>query len=284
MDKDTKMITIAVPSLRNKKIDLSNQTYKDFEVIVDGDGSIVEVMNRAIKNAKGNIIVRTDDDCVFPPHWLEEIDKTFKDNPDCAIVTGPTIIPKELLKNRDVFNFRKFRWPLKQLYYFFMDGNPYRIGRLYSSGCFSLGSNFIHSLQGETRPVDFAEACNHAFRKDIILDRQVMGFDEKFDGLCEYYENDAFLRLKEGGWKIYYNPKAYVEHHIKEATGNRTRIWGRNKNFIRFCFRRVNISYKFFLYLIFINLYFLYKMLLFVHTRLGHWIFCKLSHQYKEDK
>ena len=259
------MITVVVPSIRNKAPDLSNQTYKDFEVIVDDNGSIVEVMNRALKNARGNIIVRTDDDCVFPPQWLEEIVKTFKENPDCGVVTGPTFVPPHLLLNRDVFAFERFPWLLKKIYYFFMDGNPYRVGRLYSSGCFSLGSNFYFNPRSTNPyPVEFAEACNHAFRKDVILSKmesESIGFDEKYDGLCEYYENDAFLRMKEGGWKIYYNPRAFVEHHVNEPTGNRSSAWSRNKNFVRFCLRWVCISYKFPLYLLFINIYFLYLKL-----------------------
>lgn len=40
-------------------------------------------------SARGDIVVSTDSDTVFPPDWLSTIARTFTDHPDAVAVTGP---------------------------------------------------------------------------------------------------------------------------------------------------------------------------------------------------
>jgi GT2 family glycosyltransferase len=65
-------------------------------------------MNLGIKNAKGEIIAFTDDDCVASKDWLVELMKGFKDNHDIAGVGGEIIAfnPQNLIeKYWDIFFF-----------------------------------------------------------------------------------------------------------------------------------------------------------------------------------
>jgi glycosyltransferase involved in cell wall biosynthesis len=39
--------------------------------------------------ARGEIVISTDADTIFTPHWLQKIDETFKQNADYIAVTGP---------------------------------------------------------------------------------------------------------------------------------------------------------------------------------------------------
>ena len=39
--------------------------------------------------ARGDIIVSTDADCIFPSNWLKNINQTFQENPQVVTVTGP---------------------------------------------------------------------------------------------------------------------------------------------------------------------------------------------------
>ncbi len=121
------MISIIVPtlnrmsSLRETLVALTTQTYAAREVIVVDDGSTdgTEMMvrqfsdvkylrqenrgpaaarNRGSREARGEIIAFTDDDCVPPLNWLEQIVRGFDDCP-VAGIGGPCRAPSEILAN-----------------------------------------------------------------------------------------------------------------------------------------------------------------------------------------
>ena len=95
---------------------LSRQTFRDFEVVVvDGhstDGT-AEVAKRhgarlvyedygtragacrvGSEQARGEVLVYTDDDCTFPPDWLERIHRAFSEDPELMVYGGEDVIPE----------------------------------------------------------------------------------------------------------------------------------------------------------------------------------------------
>jgi len=73
---------------------LTNQTFRDFELITSTKGSIPEAWNDAISKARGEIIVFIESDA-FPlnDQWLEEIVKNWRKN---AVLKGLEINPTSL--------------------------------------------------------------------------------------------------------------------------------------------------------------------------------------------
>jgi GT2 family glycosyltransferase len=243
--------------------DLMEQTYQYFEVIISNEIGITNAMNTSLKSATGDIIIRIDDDVRLNPHWLEQIIYVFNNYPDSGGVTGPTIVPAHLRKNRDLFAFESLPQPLKWLYVnYFQEGNPYALAHMNKCGAFSLGSNYeISHLSEQVIQCDYLESTNYALRTELV--RSQGGWDPKFDGVCEYFEQDMVYKIKKLGWKMYYNPKAYLYHEVNSG-GNfnaRQDYVSRLRNWIRFSFRHLAVkdSFRLVSYFLFQCGYYAYK-------------------------
>jgi len=277
---------------------LTKQSFTDFEVvIVDGGstdetrcvvekysgklriifeiqkGGLIPQQNKGWRISNGEILVRIDDDIIATPGWLNAIVETFKISDEIGGVTGPTIIPENRKKFRDLFLFQeKFKnggifWRLLGKVYFnyFMEGQPFAVGKWFKSGAFSLGSNYPEclNLKGPIE-VDHHEACNMAVKK--ILLEKIGGFDETYIGIGEFNEPDVSFKIRKLGYKIMFNPKAAV-YHLPSKEGffkERPNSYGRVLNFINFYFKHIKPNtpdkfVRFFSYLLFLNGYFIYK-------------------------
>jgi glycosyltransferase involved in cell wall biosynthesis len=277
---------------------LMTQTYKNLEIIiVDGgstdrtkelvndysnklpivftvqNGGLIPQENKGWRIASGDIIVRTDDDVIADSGWIEEIVNTFNLSDKVGGVTGPTIIPEKRKEYRDLFHFQKkltqggIFWKLIGKIYFdyFLEGEPFAIGKWFRSGAFSLGSNYPECLKlKEPIEVDHHEACNMAIKKYIL--EKIGGFDETFVGIGEFNEPDVSFKIRKVGYKTMFNPKARVEHFPSREGffKERPNSYGRILNFINFYFRHIKPNtpdkfVRFFSYLLFLNGFFIYK-------------------------
>lgn len=232
-------------------------------------------MNAALKNATGEIFIRIDDDVIASPEWLESIVHTFDTIPKVGGVTGPTVIPPDHLKARDLFYFQgKFLkgaiyWRVIGIIYyrFFMEGKPFALGKWYGSGAFSLGSNLPSSttLEGPVE-VMHHEACNMAVRRDLLV--KVGGFDPKYGGSGEFHEPDASFKITRIGYKILFDPAAAV-NHLPSTDGYfraRSESYSRVVNFVNFYFSNIRLDefgkgIRFVTYLLFLNTYWLFIFL-----------------------
>lgn len=277
---------------------LLKQTYRDFEiVIVDGGsvdktlkviqdfsdkipivfttqaGGLVRQENKGWRIAKGEIIIRTDDDVLIEPNWIEAIVNTFNLSYDVGGVTGPTVISEENKGYRDLFYFQKkltqgtFLWKMLGKIYFnyFLEGEPLAVSKWFKCGAFSLGSNYEECLNiKEPFEVTNQEACNMAIRKDILA--KINGFDESYKGIGEYNEPDTTFKIRKLGYRILFNPKVIV-YHLPSKEGffnDRPNSYYRILNFINFYFRHIKPNtldkfIRFFSYLLFLNGFFIFK-------------------------
>lgn len=296
-------VTVFIPTgNRARSLDrtlrsLEKQRYKKFEVLVvdyhstDETPKVVQSMskslmirlihqtekglaqaaNLALSQAKGDIFIRTDDDVVMKPGWLEAIVKTFETDTQVGGVTGPTIIPKAYRDNRDLFAYEdKFRngpwyWRLVGSLYLnvFMEGRPYAVSEWFDSGAFGLGSNFETARREKLHEITNLEACNFSVRTKLL--KQVGGFDEGYSGVGEYHEADAAWKIKTLGYKLMFQPKAEL-NHLPSQDGffaDRPASYPRMINFIVFYLRHIKINSwskltRFFLYIAFQNCYYIY--------------------------
>lgn len=246
----------------SKKLDIKKHVYKEKE--------LSKVRDLGWRKSKGKYVGWIDDDVVVDKNWAKNIVKALDEDKTTGGLTGPTIIPKKLLRNRDVFfflNSPKGLWKIVALFWkwFFLENKPKAIGRLFKSGAWSPGSNFPQSAKiKDPIEVDYLEACNMTLRRSLI--KKVKGFDYGYTGVAEWCELDLAIRVKNLGYKLIFDPTIKVEHHISQhgVFKRRTYAKQRMENFIRFYFSHIykpKFSYtiKFTVYLLFLNLYWTYK-------------------------
>jgi len=174
---------------------IQKSTYRSFEVIVvdgrsqDGTAEIARDMgvrviegkaggrasdcNLGIVEARGEIIVLTDDDCVVDEHWLERIVESFSD-PRVGISGGPDLT--------------------------YLPGTT-NVG---------LAAGYIHyfyrSLASETG-TDAVIGCNSAYRKKALA--EVGSFDEGYPGA---EDTSLHRRIMDQGYTMRPHRQAIVYH------------------------------------------------------------------------
>lgn len=308
-------IAVAIPTFnRNDDLSrclnsLSQQTWRDFEIIIITSGDceevkktvdnfnnlririvkqqrngMVEARNLGWRNSSSDIICFIDDDSVVSQEWLYEIKKTFLTSADIGGVSGPTIIPEERKNNRDFASFLEASQGsgniLINITGFFyktivLENKLFEVGKILSSGGFTPGSNYKKCLElPGLIEVDYLEACNMSFRR--FLFEKIGGFSDAYTGTGEWNEPEFAFEVKKIGFKLLFNPKAITEHHISQSGvfKARTNAYERSRNFIYFYFRNIkpNNLNKFFRFgtnLIYINTYWCYK---FVQTGNPDWL------------
>ena len=288
---------------------LTKQTYPDFEVVIANGGEfqgvkqvadrfknlkvkiinqerkgIVEARNLGWMHSRSDIVCLIDDDLVVSPAWLENIRKTFLSDGNIAGVSGPTIIPRERQKNRDLALFlgefkesrNIFLRLIGKLYIGLVLENRIKdVGKILKSGAFTPGSNYRDSINLNTEvDVDYLEACHMCFKRSLL--EKIGGFDYAYIGTGEWNEPDFSFRVRQRGYRLVFNPKAVTYHYISQAGvfKARTNSYERSKNFILFYMRWVKPNSlekitRFGINLLFINLYWCYK---FLKTRNPDWL------------
>lgn len=278
---------------------LNKQTYKDFEVVVSNGGDyagvknvmeqfgdlrinvvnqqrkgLAEGRNLGWRNTRSDIICFIDDDLIVSAQWLENIRETFLSDEKIGGVSGPTIIPDDRQKSRDLALFlERFKTSgniflrfLGKLYLAIILENKIKdVGKILKSGAFTPGSNYKDCLNlSNVVGVDYLEACHMCFRRRLLKD--LNGFDYIYEGTGEWQEPDFAFKVRAKGYRLVFNPKAVTYHYISQGGvfKARTNSYERSKNFIFFYMRWIKLNslekiFRFGANLIFINLYWCYK-------------------------
>ena len=176
---------------------LEKQSFKDFEVIVVDDGSKdrtanvvksfkgvkvfsqknagpAKARNLGAKNAKGEIIIFTDSDCVPEKKWLEETLKPMKD-PKIAGVQGT------------------YKTSQKEI-----------VARL-----IQLEIEQRHEKMAKKKYIDFMGTYSAGYRRKIFL--ELGGFDESYP-IASGEDAEFSFRVNEAGYKMIFNIAAVVWH------------------------------------------------------------------------
>ena len=277
---DNEFISVIIPTagrvqdLKRLLFSLNAQTYKNFEVVVVNKGPINGVsktlkefngkmrikllredqgltasLNLGIAESEGSIIIKTDDD-VYPLNtWLEELIKPFKLKRNIGGVTGPSIVPFKMRKNRDSLLFidrmlttKKFVYLLLRIFYFnlILEGKWDHPGFIARSGAITWGGAFgTHHDETDLIEVMFMSPANMAIRRDVL--NKVGVFDENYRGIGTFCEPDMALRILRAGYIIMYNPKAIVYHLVstRGIFSARTSTFNEGYNFIYFLSKNI---------------------------------------------
>lgn len=150
-------------------------TYK-LRVIQQSNGGPAKARNNGIRNAGGEFIAVTDDDCEVDKNWLREIIKGFTSE-EIAGVGGMVVS-----KNKDIFSQ-------------YMDYNKILLPRM------------------EDNKVKYLVTANACYRRKCLLD--VNGFSEEIKNPGGE-DPDLSYKLKGLGYSLAFNPKGIVIHNHKQ--------------------------------------------------------------------
>lgn len=235
---------------------IEEQTFQDYEIILcEEEGNLVELKDKGWRKSKGEIIVFCDDDIVVEPKWLENIVTIFETRKDVVGVTGPTYVPEEYLKNRDIFK----KGVVKKLYnHLFLEGKELLPGLITKCGANTYGGDFDTIHSSKPCEVDFLQPAQFAVRREIM--ERVLGFDLEFKGVAEWCDVDLCYRIKTCG-KLIYHPEVKVTHYPinDNTTKKRLDTMSRYRNYCRFADKYIEDSLKHRLYRLFLWTYYKLK-------------------------
>jgi GT2 family glycosyltransferase len=163
--------------------------------------------NRAIAEARGEILAYTDDDVVVDSEWVRALATTFAEHPEVMAVTG-LVIPYELETEAQVLfeRYGGFGRGFKREWYR-LDPEDRERWRYYGTGRFGTGANM-------------------AYRRSLF--DQIGPFDPALDvGTVTNGGGDLemFFRVLKEGHTLVYEPAAIVRHrHRRDYAQLRTQI------------------------------------------------------------
>jgi glycosyltransferase involved in cell wall biosynthesis len=166
--------------------------------------------NRAVAEARGEILAFVDDDAVADRGWLRGLRKALTENPDAAAMTGP-ILPYELETTAQVL--------------FEVRGG---FGRAFEPRRFGPDNRYIRNYPCNAGV--FGVGCNMAFRRQVLI--QLGGFDDALDTgapLPGGGDLDIFYRLLRAGYILVQEPQFLIRHqHRREYPQLRHQMytWG----------------------------------------------------------
>ncbi|MBW4557830.1 MAG: hormogonium polysaccharide biosynthesis glycosyltransferase HpsN [Trichormus sp. ATA11-4-KO1] len=225
------LISVIIPTygreeiLRDSIIDVLNQDYPHFEVLVVDQSpthqpevqayleeltaankitwfrldwaSLPGARNYGVRRSKGEIILFIDDDVKLTPEFLAAHAKNYLQNPDIGAVAGRVF---DRMKLGDSGGELQIEYLPPQA----MD-----------PGIAWYHIDLVHTIKPQQ--VLTARGCNMSFRREIFT-KYGLKFDERFRGSAVREESDFCLRVRQTGYKIWYDPEAYLIH-LGEETG-----------------------------------------------------------------
>ncbi len=244
--------------------------------IIQNEPGLLAAANLALRRAKRDFFIRIDDDVTTDKDWLKQVVQTFDSNSSIGGVTGPTLMNQKDLGARDLTlhltRWKRSRNPAHQLLNWLYadvlyEGRMMEPSQFLRSGVFTIGSNFAQSTKlRHTIEATNLEACNWCARTKIL--KKIGGFNPIYSkGLSEFHEAEAAHMILRRGYKLIFNPKAIVHHHVHtspNAQNARPDTYHRIQNFIYFYFRHVTPgapSWRFFCNLLLQNCYYIVKFL-----------------------
>ncbi|KAF3885513.1 MULTISPECIES: hormogonium polysaccharide biosynthesis glycosyltransferase HpsN [Nostocales] len=225
------LISVIIPTygreepLRDSIADVLKQDYPNFEVLVVDQtpehkpeieayleelstagkikwfrlkwASLPGARNYAVRRATGDIILFIDDDVQLQSGFLAAHAKNYVEQPEVGAVAGRVF---DRMKLGDSGGNLQIEYLPPQA----MD-----------PGIAWYHIDLVHTVKPQQ--VLTARGCNMSFRREIFT-KYGLKFDERFRGSAVREESDFCLRLRQTGYKIWYDPNAHLVH-LGEETG-----------------------------------------------------------------
>jgi GT2 family glycosyltransferase len=222
-------------SLKKTVKSLEAQSFSDWELVVVKERPLARARDLGWRRAKGELVAWIDDDVVLSKNWAKNLVKIFDEDPKVGGVSGPTLVPEKLLNNRLVFWwYGRDDFLAKVWVKWVLQGRPSDVGRIYSNGWWSPGSNFKSCLKLKGLwEVDYLEACNMCLRRELV--KRVGGFDKGYKGTAEWCELDLAMRVKELGIRLVWSRGVRLRHEVSQGGVyvDRRKILERVRNYLK---------------------------------------------------
>jgi GT2 family glycosyltransferase len=230
-------ISVIIPTYRREDLlrdtleDLLQQDYPNFEVLVIDQtpthepqiqsyleqlaeaarirwfrvdwASLPGARNYGVRRSTGEIVLFIDDDIQLPAGYLKAHGRNYQEHPEIGAVAGRVF---DRMKLADAEKVQR-------------GTSPYQIENLppeaMDPGIAWYHIDLVHTVKPQ--PVISTRGCNMSFRREIFT-RYGLWFDERFRGSAVREESDFCLRLRQTGYRIWYDPEACLVH-LGEETG-----------------------------------------------------------------
>lgn len=159
--------------------------------------SLPGARNYAVRRATGEIILFIDDDVQLPEGFLAAHARNYEEKPEVGAVAGRVFDRMKLTDSGGSLSIEEL--PPEAM----------------DPGIAWYYIDLVHTVKPQQ--VLSARGCNMSFRREIFS-QYGLKFDERFRGSAVREESDFCLRLRETGYKIWYDPEAHLVH-LGEETG-----------------------------------------------------------------
>jgi len=167
--------------------------------------SLPGARNYGVRRSEGEMIVFIDDDVQLTSGFLTAHVKNYLQNPEVGAVAGRVF---DRMKLSDAAEGKtQGEDAYKEIEYLPPQAMDPGIAWYYI--------DLVHTVKPQQ--VISARGCNMSFRREIFS-KHGLGFDERFGGSAVREESDFCLRLRQTGYKIWYDPDAALVH-LGEETG-----------------------------------------------------------------
>ena len=168
-----------------------DEIYKHYEsklrYVFEGNRGISHARNRGIREAKGEIIAFTDDDVIVDKHWIQNIDKAFKEHDNVACIGGK-ILP--------IWEISKPIWLKSNLYVYL--------------ALLDHGDSVAYMDKPDIWGANFA-VKSEMFKKYGLFDPNLGRMPRK---LYSGEETEFLKRLQNTGEKLLYYPSLIIHHYV----------------------------------------------------------------------
>lgn len=159
--------------------------------------SLPGARNYAVRRASGEIILFIDDDVQLPEGFLAAHARNYQEKSDVGAVAGRVFDRMKLTDSGGGLTIEEL--PPEAM----------------DPGIAWYYIDLVHTVKPQQ--VLSARGCNMSFRRELFS-KYGLKFDERFRGSAVREESDFCLRLRESGYKIWYDPEAHLVH-LGEETG-----------------------------------------------------------------